>query len=208
MKDFYNLSSIVPVESFPWDSVLKGIAKSNKKASVFYGYTSNDIETGLTKEQTQWYKSLKEGNSILGLDILLTTAKTWHDAWYRLTDKTHWVPTAELNNFPELIQWIRDAKIFKETGRIIFFIQLPFCNTPKHVDQNFEQIPDPYKVDPEFLWITQPTNGKELLVNGIKTDYVTWFNSYTTHETLPAPGLRWSLRIDGKFTDEFKQKIL
>jgi hypothetical protein len=208
MNDIYNLSAMVPMETFPWEEVLVGLSKANRKASVFYGHSDNKIQPGLTKEQTQWYTAFKSGNSILGLDILLTTAKTWNDAWYRLSDKDHWTATPEIQHFPKLVEWIKESKVFQNTGRIIFFIQLPFCNSPKHVDEDFDRIPEPYKQHPEFLWITQSTNGKELLVNGVKTDYVTWFNSYTTHETLPAPGLRWSLRIDGKFTDEFKKRIL
>lgn len=34
-----------------------------------------------------------------------------------------------------------------------------------------------------------------------------WFNSYAEHYTLPESGIRWSVRIDGQFSNDFKEKL-
>lgn len=205
MKDIYNLQSVVNTHSFPWDEIPLGIAKSAKKASIFYGHNYN-IE-GLTPEQQVWHKSITTGSPLKGLDILLTSAKTWHDAWYKLGYKEHWTPTANIQNFPLLQTWINESNIFKQVGRQIVFIQLQNSSTPRHVDQDLKHAPEEYRNNSEFIWITSPSMGKKLFVNDVQTSYIAWFNSYKEHYTLSEPGLRWSIRIDGLFTDDFKEKL-
>jgi hypothetical protein len=205
MNDFYNLEGIVPIDSFPWEEIRLGIAKSIKNASIFYGHDHSNSKN-LTQEQYVWYQAISKKEKIKGLDILLTAAKTWHDAWYKLGVNLHWYPADNLRHFPLLQQWIKNSGIFKETGRQIIFIQIQGSNTPEHVDQNFDAIPAEYKRAPEFLWITEK-DGKKLFVNNTETGNIVWFNSFKPHYTAPADGLRWSLRIDGYFTDEFKSKL-
>ena len=205
MKDVYNLTSIIDTTFFPWDEVPLGIAKSGKKASIFYGHNHNI--NGLTPEQQVWHKTITTGNSLKGLDILLTTANTWHDAWYKLGHQEHWTPTANIQNFPLLQTWIKESNIFKQVGRQIVFIQLQNSNTPKHIDQDLKNAPEEYRKNSEFIWITCPIMGKKLFVNEVQTSYIAWFNNYIEHYTLPESGLRWSIRIDGLFTDNFKEKL-
>lgn len=207
MNDFYNLSGIVSMHDFPWEEIKLGIAKSTKKASIFYGHnTASDNPGKLTAEQTAWYKAIKNQQPLKGMDILLTSAKTWNDAWYKLGYKDHWLPTENLIHFPELQTWINKSKIFSETGRQIIFIQLQGTCTPVHVDENFNKIPEEYKKMPEFIWITEP-NGKKLFVNNQETGNITWFNSFIPHGTEVSNGVQWSIRIDGIFSSEFKEKL-
>jgi hypothetical protein len=205
MKDFYDLRSVLDMSAFPWSEIPVGIAKSNKKASIFYGHTSNT--GGLTPEQNTWYASITNGTALNGLDILLTSATTWADAWYKLGHRDHWTETVNIQYFPALQNWICNSNIFEETGRQIIFIQLQHSSTPRHVDQDINLAPVEYRKNQEFIWITSETNGKKLFVNNIQVPNVVWFNSYQEHYTLPDNGLRWSLRIDGKFTKEFKEKV-
>ena len=51
------------------------------------------------------------------------------------------------------------------------------------------------------------TLGKQLIVNNTLSPYASWFNSYKFHSTTLLEHDAWSLRIDGKFTDDFKHKI-
>lgn len=205
MKDIYDLTNIVDAQTFPWDEIPMGIAKSTKKASIFYGHNHNIL--GLTPEQQVWHKNITAGSSLKGLDILLTSAKSWHDAWYKLGYEEHWTPTANILNFPLLQTWITQSNIFKQTGRQIVFIQLQNANTPKHVDQDLKKAPEEFRKESEFIWITSNTTGKKLFVNNVQTPNIAWFNSYAEHYTMPEQGLRWSIRIDGLFTDEFKEKL-
>lgn len=205
MKDFYDLRSALDMSTFPWSEIPMGIAKSSKKASIFYGHISK--VRGLTPEQNAWYSIIANGAALKGLDILLTAAKTWDDAWYKLGYSEHWTETVNIRHFPLLQNWIRKAGIFEQTGRQIIFIQFQNSSTPKHVDEDINQAPIEYRKNQEFIWITSETNGKKLFVNDCQVSNVVWFNSYQEHYTLPEPGLRWSLRIDGQFTKEFREKI-
>ena len=205
MKDFYNLNSIVDLTEFPWEEIYMGIPKCKKNASIFYG--SIDKKLGLSPEQATWFNSIKHGNPLKGLDILLTNPIRWSDNWYQLESQDFWKPTQDILYFPLLQEWIKNSGIFTGTGRQIFFIQLQHQNSPPHVDENVNNVPNGFSKRREFLWITPAANGKRLLVNGVPTGNITWFDTYQTHETLPEPGVRWSLRIDGNFTNEFKKKI-
>lgn len=206
MKDSYDLTSIANVESFPWDEIPTGIARSTKKASIFYGY--NFVESKLTREQQMWRDAIVQGLPLKGLDILLTSAKNWKGSWYRLGIEKDWAPTENLQHFPRLQQWLKASNIFKEIGRQIVFIQLQNTSTPRHVDQQLNDAPEEYRAQPEFIWITSPNLGKRLFINDVEVSHITWFNSYLEHYTLPDSGLRWSIRVDGKFTDEFKKELL
>lgn len=205
MNDLYDLSGIVDMQNFPWEEVRLGIARSTKKASIFYGY-NNDNPGGLTPEQATWYKAIKNKQPLKGMDILLTKANTWHDAWYKLGYGNHWTNTENMIHFPQLQQWVKNSNIFSETGRQIIFIQLQGACTPIHVDENFDRIPEEFKRVPEFIWITEQ-DGKQLFVNDKRASNVSWFNSFAPHNTAIDNGIKWSLRIDGVFTEEFRGKL-
>lgn len=205
MKDIYDLRSIVNTESFPWDEMSIGIARSIKRASIFYGHDS--AESNLTTEQQVWHNAIIAGKPLKGLDIMLTQAKTWHDAWYKLGHADHWTPTVNMQYFPRLQQWLKENNIFKEIGRQILFIQLQNTSTPRHVDEDLNNAPEEHRRPMEFIWITSDQLGKRLFVDDVEAPHITWFNSYIEHYTLPEPGLRWSIRIDGQFTEEFKNKL-
>jgi hypothetical protein len=205
MKDIYDLRSIVDAESFPWKEILIGIAKSGKQAGVFYGH--HDTSLDLSHEQQVWYKSVATSEPLSALIILLTSAKSWHDAWYKFGIEEHWTPTSNIKHFPLLRLWLKENNIFKQIGRQIVFLQLQNANSPKHVDQDLNDAPEEYRKNSEFIWITSETNGKKLFVNNTEAPHITWFNSYREHYTLPESGVRWSLRVDGLFTEEFKEKL-
>lgn len=208
MKDFYNLETVVDLTEFPWEEIYTGISKCKKNASIFYGHSNTETtDLGLTPEQGTWFNSIKYGRPLKGLDILLTHPLRWPGHWYQLDKPDFWVPTPDMAHFTKLQQWIKNSRIFVGTGRQIFFLQLQNQCTPPHVDEDPSKIPAGFSHEREFLWITPKENGKKLLVNGAPTGHVTWFNNYQEHQTLPENAVRWSLRIDGKFTDEFKNKI-
>lgn len=213
MKDYYNLDAHIPLKNFPWQEVYIGIAKSKKNASIFYGHDATESSTipvdymndyaSLSPEQRVWYRSAHTGMPLKGLDILLTHPVSWQGSWYRIDDPEYWKPTPDHANFKNLINWINNSGIFSGTGRIIFFIQLQHQHTPPHKDENPENIPEGYSQHREFIWLTPPHNPKKLLVNGKSVGNVAWFNSYETHETIAEDNIRWSLRIDGKFSSAF-----
>lgn len=217
MKNFHNLEGLIDLSTFPWIEVYSGLAKSHKNASIFYGHDktagqdlnllAEDSYTNLTPEQRVWYRAVGGGHPLKGLDILLTTPKSWAGAWYRIDEPDWWSKNGNAAHFPTLLEWINKINVFSGTGRIIFFIQLQGQNTPPHVDEDQNNIPEGYSRQKEFLWLTPPTNPKKLLIDGVHAGNLVWFNNYTTHETVAEDNVRWSLRIDGKFTSEFKNRL-
>jgi hypothetical protein len=188
MKDIYDLTLEVPFDKFPWEEINLGIKKSNKSPTRFYGHPADAIG--------------------LGSDIFLTSAVDRKNAWYKLAEKENWKNNINMNNFPLLQTWITNLTFFKNTGRILFFLQEAGKFTPAHIDEDINRAPIEYQIPSEFIWLTNSVNGKKLIVNGNQAPYACWFNSYLTHNTIPSDTETWSLRIDGKFTDEFKQKIM
>ena len=206
MHDFYDLSNLIPIDRISWEELYKGIAKSTKQGVPFYGHNDHVIP-GFNREETEWYHSIKFGDSLKGLAVILRSPKNPKTAWYTLGESNNWNETANYKHFPELIKWINDSNIFTETGRIIFFIQLVGTQTPRHIDEDLSNAPLEYQKRTEFIWLTDPNNPKQLLVNGSPTKNFTWFNNYVPHETLSSNTTKFSLRIDGKFTEEFKKKL-
>lgn len=217
MNDFYNLEKYISLDQFPWMETYTGIARSTKNASIFYGIDNIESdELGLNahkefltlnKEQQAWYKSVAYGRRLKGVDILLTEPKSWPGSWYKLDEVGFWRHNSNAAYFPNLFRWINTTEVFDGTGRIIFFIQFQGSKTPAHIDENIANIPENYSKIREFIWLTPPDNPKRLLINGIRAGNITWFNSYVKHETLEESNIRWSLRIDGKFSRKFKKMI-
>ncbi len=121
------------------------------------------------------------------------------------SEKTDWTKDADF--FPNLKKWI-EALPFKEIGRTLFFIHEHDCELLVHKDgTNYK----PHET--EFLWIN-PCMIKKFYVWDEKTDErhyvetpVAFFNPYDWHGGDPVDRMTWSLRVDGKFTDEFKKLI-
>ena len=118
-----------------------------------------------------------------------------------------WQRTAEADEFSELMDFIETLP-FKETGRILVMYDVDANPVPAHRDH---LNPD---VCHEFLWfrtnlkkpfymLNHETNEK-LYVN----TYTAWFDSVNQfHGSDSCPGLAFSIRVDGKFTDEFRKQI-
>jgi len=188
MNDIYDLTAVIPMHNFPWHEIMPAIDISRKTPTHFYGHPKD--------------------SPLLGKDVFLTNPKDWKTAWYMLGEEEHWTRSINVVYFPLLVDWISKLNIFKGIGRIVILIQDPNKFTPPHIDMDITRAPVEYQKPIEFIWITPPVNGKQLFVNDNPAPYVCWFNSYAIHRTEPKDAITWSLRIDGKFTDQFKQNLL
>ncbi len=119
--------------------------------------------------------------------------------------KTDW--TSDIVNFPNLKKWIEKLP-FEEIGRVLFFIHEHDCELLVHRDgTNYK----PHNT--EFLWIN-PCMIKKFYVWNEETDErhyvdtpVAFFNPLDFHGGDPVNRMTWSLRVDGKFTQKFKETI-
>ena len=187
-KNLYDLTSVISFDKFPWEEMSNGIELSSKGNSRFYGYDH-----------------LKQD---LGEYVPLTYPVERYQSYFTLCEEELWKIHSNMINFPSLKSWIDRINIFKNTGRILIFLTEPNKSTPPHIDEDLSKAPKEYQHRAEFIWITSPINGKNLIVDGQSTSYACWFNNYSVHSSIPQDIMTWSLRIDGKFTDEFKNILI
>lgn len=116
--------------------------------------------------------------------------------------------TENAQHFPKLLDWIYQIKIFEDVGRIVFFLNEHDCTLQVHRDA-----PRYFPHREEFVWIN-PTGKKKFWLLDPDTKEKTYidtsaafFNSLDWHGGDAIPTYTYSLRIDGKFTDAFREKI-
>lgn len=129
------------------------------------------------------------------------------DSYFDLDKTELWHPTVYANEFALLMDFI--AKLpFQATGRMLIM----YDDAPRSVPAHRDHIKT--GVCHEFLWfrtnlkkpfymLNHETNEKKY-VEG----YSAWFDSVNQYHGSDAyDGLSYSIRVDGKFTDEFRAKI-
>lgn len=118
--------------------------------------------------------------------------------------------TNNIKNFPKLREWLDRliGPVFKEYGRIIFFIHEHDCKLLLHRD-GISQVDHKN----EFLWLN-PTEIKKFYVYdevaNVRHDVnspAVFFNDLDMHGGDSNECMTWSLRIDGVFSDEFRKRL-
>ena len=137
-----------------------------------------------------------------GVDGLVAYRKKAYAEMFEWTNNT--------KNFPRLKVWLDSliGTVFKEYGRIIFFLHEHDCKLPVHRDGLGS-----YPHSNEFLWLN-PTGVKKFYIYDENTTErhdvnspAIFFNDLDMHGGDTNESMTWSLRIDGIFTDEFKKRI-
>lgn len=128
----------------------------------------------------------------------LFSSKSKHGTW-----------TSASQHFPKLIKYL-DTLPFKEIGRVLFFATYPNAGVAIHRDSFVEEHKD-HNINlfftsgdrPSFIWDAKNKN-KIYLEKGA-TSY--FFNNRDYHGVDPEPTFRYTLRIDGVFTDELQEEL-
>jgi hypothetical protein len=132
----------------------------------------------------------------------------------KVDDYRLWKPIAGI--FPSVWNFIRTGGMFESTGRINFFITDHNCHTPEHTDYKHElsnwTTGFTAKAEKEFLWISLKRKNFYVLDEQAKQKhYVTgkcvWFNTLDRHGGDGVLEQTWSLRIDGKFSQDFRDTL-
>jgi hypothetical protein len=127
---------------------------------------------------------------------------------FQLKDSAkHCYDTPSMDHFSELKKWIYEQTIFKEIGRVIFFFNSPYDQHAMHKDHYFG--------NPEqFILINLQPNRKEFFIinrhDGSETvipSNVIVFDPRNYHGTRGLEYYSWTLRIDGKFNEEWAKSI-
>ena len=145
----------------------------------------------------------------------LGSAIPWFFAFYlkhgefrnKTTEYSNWTDAAKY--FPKLLEYIKTLP-FKEIGRVMFFTTYPNAGVTIHRDSIVTEHKD-HNINlffdggwrPSFIW-DEKTKEKHYLPKGAKSYF---FNNRDYHGVDPEPVFRYTVRIDGTFTDELCEKL-
>lgn len=121
-----------------------------------------------------------------------------------------WTDNAKF--FPTLVEYIKTMP-FSEIGRVILFMTEAKNETVPHFDGKTQD----ERPNDDFIWFTTKPGTKNIFVMDEESKVRTyadgvhrfvWFNEMDYHGTEPVGHFSFSVRIDGKFTPELKNKLI
>jgi hypothetical protein len=130
-----------------------------------------------------------------------------NDFGKKTDDIGQWTESAKY--FPNLVKYIETLP-FKTVGRVLFFTSYPQAGVVIHRDSVVAEHKD-HNINlffdggwrPSFIW-NEHKKEKVYLPNGSKSYF---FNNRDYHGVDPEPVFRYTLRVDGTFTDEVCEKL-
>lgn len=117
------------------------------------------------------------------------------------------------HEFEFFYSWLDKQNIFKEYGRVQIFINEPGSETALHRDYPEETLPTAGESADEFIWITLDKRKQLYIYDEITnekfylTGYCNWFNSKALHGADPCMWANYSIKVDGVFSEEFRNKM-
>ncbi len=177
------------------------------------GYVAERIRRHIGRRKEDYFLNLHRLDAAApetpgSREVWLTRTKPGVPYNYLDLDKPElWRPTPEAEEFSELMDFVR-ALPFAETGRVLVIYDDAGTEVPAHRDHLDAGICH------EFIWFR--TNlGKPFYVLNHRTgeklyvgSYSAWFDTVNQfHGSDPGEGLSFSIRVDGRFTDEFRRLI-
>lgn len=129
------------------------------------------------------------------------------DSYFDLDKTELWHPTIYANEFALLMDFVKTLP-FEATGRMLIIYDDARREVPAHRDHIETDICH------EFLWFRTNLKKPLYMLNEQTKEkkyvdgYTAWFDTVNQYHGSDAQeGLTFSIRIDGKFTDEFRAKI-
>jgi hypothetical protein len=127
--------------------------------------------------------------------------------YYALDSGERWRAAPAASEFAPLMEFIATLP-FAETGRIIIMYDYDGRAVPAHRDHESRELCH------EFIWfrtnfskplyMLNPETGEKVYV----ASHSAWFDTVNQyHGADEAPGLSFSIRVDGRFTDSFRSMI-
>lgn len=176
------------------------------------GYLTKKIKQRLQSDQdlkfyTGPYKLNGENPDRPGSRMIYLAYSELPDSYFDLDRTEIWHPTVHAQEFALLMDFIKTLP-FQATGRMLIMYDNVARQVPAHRDHIETEICH------EFLWfrtslrkpffmLNQKT-GEKKYVEG----HSAWFDSVNQfHGSDAYDGLSFSIRVDGKFTDEFRDSI-
>lgn len=129
------------------------------------------------------------------------------DSYFNLDRTELWRRSPAAEEFAELMKFIETLP-FKAHGRMLIMYDDAGREVPAHRDHEETEVCHEFiwfrtNLDKPFYMLNQHT-GERLYVNS----HSAWFDTVNQyHGSDPREGLSFSIRVDGIFTDEFRQRI-
>jgi hypothetical protein len=176
------------------------------------GYVTERVRRHLESQQDyQFYTgpfTLEQQSPVRpGTRMIYLSQSNLPDSYYDLDRTELWEPAAAAEEFSELMSFIRSLP-FEATGRMLIM----YDNVPRPVTPHRDH--DVAEVCHEFVWFRTNLSKPFYMLNHrtgerqYVTSYSAWFDTVNQfHGSDPCDGLSFSVRVDGRFTDEFRRLI-
>jgi hypothetical protein len=189
-----------------WSEMLENLKQFDPKGA--HRRAIEEIMEGLPPE-TQQYAAYKYAYFALGAPI------PWYfglylkqvDFFKKTSDRTS-VFTQDARFFPNVLKYIETLP-FKSVGRVLFFTTYPNAGVVIHRDSVMAEHRD-HNINlfftgsrPSFVW-DEIKKEKVYLDKSAKSYF---FNNRDYHGVDPEPVFRYTLRVDGTFTDELCDEL-
>lgn len=142
-----------------------------------------------------------------GSQMVYLSRSSREDNYYDLNEPDAWHPSHEASEFPELMDFIATLP-FAKTARMLIMYDPQGRNVTAHRDHDSEDLCH------EFFWfrtnlakpfyMLNPQTGEKLYVDS----HAAWFDTVNQfHGADAVAGLSFSIRVDGVFTEAFRDLI-
>ena len=151
---------------------------------------------------------LEEGGATLpGSRMVYLSQSDRPDDYYDLDACEHWHASAEADEFSELMDFIATLP-FAATARMLIMYDPDGRAVTAHRDH------DSVDLCHEFFWVRTNTDKPFYLLDPQTSEkryvsgHAAWFDTVNQYHGADATGeLAWSIRVDGRFTDDFRRQI-
>jgi len=159
------------------------------------------IDTIPKKHLSKFYVNKKIDSEDVNTLYLTELNQEWD---YFLVDKhEYWVDSPIYNKFPKIKEMVSNLP-FEHTARIMLIFSKVGQETVTHLDHDFDEWRQ------ELIWVNFNDLKKLFILENEKPIYIKgnscWFDSKKYHGT-KTNGYGVSLRVDGEYTSEFRDKL-
>jgi hypothetical protein len=142
-----------------------------------------------------------------GSRMIYLSSSELPDNYFDLDRCEIWHPSKYAEDFALLMDFIRTLP-FRETGRMLIM----YDDAPREIPAHRDHVET--DICHEFIWFRTNLRKPFYMLNHLTGEkkyvegYTAWFDSVNQyHGSDACDGLSFSVRVDGKFTDEFKRQI-
>jgi hypothetical protein len=191
-----------------WDVMLRNIEKYDPDGT--HRKVIEELLSGMGTEESKRGMVWRYTYYALGAIIpwfFTVHLKAAHFTTKTNSDSSHW--TAAAREFPNVIKYIEGLP-FKNIGRILFFTSYPNSPIVTHRDSVVKEHSD-HNINLYFTggdrksYIYDPVTEEKIYLEKGARSY--FFNNRDFHGVEAEPVFRYTLRIDGTFTDDMCEKL-